>query len=78
MITIQGLTSRQYQLMDLLWNCEDLEQIHLVIKSLPTAADQWDALSLVQIAAQESMEQELGFSKECCDAASAAISHARG
>jgi hypothetical protein len=77
MITITGLTGRQKGIMDLLWNCRDLAQIQLFIKSLPTKADQYDALSLVTIATQESIEQELGFSQECRDAASLAISRAQ-
>ena len=76
MITITGLTERQRGIMDLLWGCQDLEQIQLFIKSLPTKADQYDALSLVQIATVESIEQELGFNKECKDAAAAAIARA--
>lgn len=76
MITIHGLTARQKQLMDLLWNCQDLEQITDLVNALPTVVDRYDALSLVMIATWESLEQELGFSKEDCDAAAAAISHA--
>lgn len=76
MITIHGLTERQRGIMDLLWNCQDLDQIQLFIKSLPTEQDRIDAHSLVTIATQESIEQELGFSKECKDAATAAIHNA--
>ena len=78
MISIEGLNERQRGIMDLLWNCQDIEQIQLFIKSLPTQSDQYDALSLVTIATHESIEQELGFSKECKDAAAAAIARARG
>lgn len=73
MITIQGLNERQRGIMDLLWNCEDIEQIKQFINALPTVQDKYDARSLVVIATQESIEQELGFSKETKDAAAAAI-----
>jgi len=76
MITITGLTDRQKTLMDLLWGCQDIEQIRTLIDALPTKQDKWDAMGLVEIATVESIEQELGFSKECTDAAAAAISNA--
>ena len=73
MITINGLTARQKILMDLLWSCENIEQIQAMISALPTAEDRYDARSLVLIATWESLEQELGFSKEDKDAADQAI-----
>jgi hypothetical protein len=76
MIHIDGLTHRQVQLMDLLWTCNDLEQIQQFIAALPTRADQLDAKSLVLVATWESIEQELGLSKECKDAAARAIANA--
>ncbi len=77
MITISGLTDRQKTLMDLLWGCQDIEQIRTLIAALPSAKDKWDAMGLVEIATVESIEQELGFDKECIDAATAAINAAR-
>ena len=76
MITIHGLTERQRGIMDLLWNCSDIEQINTLINALPSKQDQYDARSLVVIATVESIEQELGYSKECKDAAAIAISNA--
>ena len=76
MITIEGLNDRQKGIMDLLWNCNDLEQIQTLIAALPSKQDQYDARSLVMIATVESIEQELGYSKECTDAAKAAIARA--
>jgi hypothetical protein len=58
MITISGLTDRQRTIMDLLWTCRDLDQVNTFIKALPTVADRYDALSLVNIATQESLEEE--------------------
>jgi hypothetical protein len=58
MITISGLTTRQKTIMDLLWTCNDLDQVQTFIKALPTVADQYDALSLVNIATQESLEED--------------------
>ncbi len=73
MITIDGLTERQKGIMDLLWNCADIEQINALILAMPTKQDQYDARALVLIATWESIEQELGYSKECKDAAARAI-----
>lgn len=76
MIHIDGLTTRQVQLMDLLWTCNDQDQIKTFISALPTRADQLDARSLVLVATWESIEQELGYSKEHKDAATRAIANA--
>ena len=76
MIHIDGLTTRQVQLMDLLWTCNDMEQIKRFISALPTKQDQLDARSLVLVATWESIEQELGYSKEHKDAATLAIANA--
>ena len=72
MISIEGLNDRQRNIMDMLWNCENIEQIQTLIRALPTKQDQYDARSLVLIATWESLETELGFSKEVRDAAAAA------
>lgn len=61
MITITGLTERQKNLMDLLWQCQDQAQVMTLIKALPTKQDQCDAASLVDIAVWESIEQECGL-----------------
>jgi hypothetical protein len=58
MITISGLTTRQKTIMDLLWTCNDLDQVNTFIKALPTRADQQDARSLIVIATQESLEED--------------------
>ena len=58
MITISGLTTRQKTIMELLWTCKDLAQVQTFIKALPTVADQYDAISLVNIATQESLEED--------------------
>ena len=76
MITISGLTERQKNLMDLLWNCKDVEQVQTLIRALPTEQDRIDCAGLVKIATWESIEQELGLDSYA-DAAEAAISRAR-
>lgn len=59
--------------MDLLWNCENIDQITDLVNALPSLQDKYDARSLVLIATWESLEQELGFSEEDRNAAAAAI-----
>jgi hypothetical protein len=77
MITIEGLTQRQKQLMDIMWGCTTLDQVTAFIKALPTRKDQLDAASLVKIATWDSIEEEVGFTEEVQDAAQAAIDRAR-
>ena len=36
-ITLQGLTKQQYQLADLLWNCESQEAVEQLKRRLPAA-----------------------------------------
>ncbi len=73
MITIEGLNARQRQIMDLLWECPNIDAITALVNALPTVKDKYDARSLVLIATWEALESELGFSQEECDAAAAAI-----
>lgn len=76
MITITGLTERQKQLVDLMWNCQNLEQVNTLISALPTKQDQNDCRGLVTILIQETLEQEQGLDAYA-DLAEAAISRAR-
>ena len=62
--------------MDLLWGCEDLDQVRELIANLPTIKDQQDARSLVDIATWDSIEEELGLT-QYEETASRAISRAR-
>jgi hypothetical protein len=77
MITITGLTDRQRSIMDLLWGCQDLEQLRALIQGLPTVRDRIDAQGLIWIAQTESLELEQGL-EEYRDAANTAINSARG
>ena len=61
MITINGLTKRQHQIMDLLWSCSSIDQVELLIAAMPTEQDRNDAQGLVVIATVETLEQELGL-----------------
>ncbi len=61
MITINGLTTRQKNIMDLLWGCESIEQVNTLVAALPTAQDKRDAQSLIMIATWDTIEEELGL-----------------
>ena len=76
MITINGLTERQKQLVDLMWNCKDLDAVNTLIAALPTKQDRIDCKSLCTILVQETLEQELGL-EQYEAAATAAITRAR-
>lgn len=77
MITITGLTERQRSIMDMLWTMDSMDSVQLFIRSLPTLRDQVDAQSLIQIAVEETLEQE-GRLDAYADAAKRAIARARG
>ena len=76
MIQIENLTDKQRQIMDLLWSCDSLAQVQTLIRALPSAADQRDAVSLVKIATWETLEQE-GCLERYKDAAEIAVFNAR-
>lgn len=63
MIQIENLTARQRQIMDLLWQCEDMAQLKTLVNALPEHKDRLDAWSLVQIAMYESLEQQGGMDR---------------
>lgn len=75
MITLNGLTERQKQLVDLMWQCRDIEQVQTLIRALPTAKDQQDCRALMTVLVQETLEQEQGLG-QYADAAMAAIRNA--
>lgn len=61
MISIQGLTARQKSIMDMLWSMDSMDKVNAFIKALPTKQDQVDAATLIQIAVEETIEQEQGL-----------------
>ena len=75
MITINGLTERHKQLIELMWNCRDLDAVNTLINALPTKQDKLDCKSLCTILIQETLEQEEGLERYA-DAAEAAIARA--
>ena len=60
-ITISGLTARQKQVIDLLWNCQSLAQAEALVAALPTHRDRCDARSLLTMVAWDSIEQQEGL-----------------
>ena len=75
MVTITGLTQRQKQVIDLLWNCDSLESAQRLIRALPTHRDRCDAVSLLNMVALDAIEQEEGLD-QYADAATTAIARA--
>jgi hypothetical protein len=72
MIKLEGLTARQKQVIDLLWNCASLDQAQALVRALPTHRDRCDAQSLLTIVAYDCQELEQGL-EEYKDAALHAI-----
>ncbi len=75
MISISGLTQRQKAIMDMLWAMQSMDQVTQLIRALPTR-DAQDAHSLIQIAQQESLEED-GELDAYTEAAHSCISRAR-
>ena len=71
MITITGLTARQKQVIDLLWNCTTLEQARALVAALPTERDRADAGSLLLMVGWDCVELEEGLDQYAAAAAHA-------
>ena len=75
-ISIQGLTARQMEMMNEMWALERLDEVHSYIEDLDDEQDRFDALSLVEIATLESLEED-GAIKVYEDLARSIVDHAR-
>jgi hypothetical protein len=75
MITIDGLTSRQKSICELLWSCTDLDSVRTLVSALPLR-DRQDAQSIIALMTQDSIESELGLD-QYRSAADQAIAQAR-
>lgn len=60
MITISGLTPKQKALMDIMWTMDTMDKVRSFVSTLPKQ-DALDCLSLIEIATQESLEQDGGL-----------------
>ena len=60
-IKLSGLTARQKQVIDLLWNCPTIEAAQALVKALPTHRDRCDARAMLTMVAWDSIEQEEGL-----------------
>lgn len=57
MISITGLTPKQKVFMDVMWSMDSMPAVQSFIKTLPTR-DRQDCLSLIEIAVQETLEED--------------------
>jgi len=60
-IKIEGLTKKQKAIMEILWNCNSMDQAQLFIRSMPTHRDRCDAQSLMMLALWETLESKGGL-----------------
>lgn len=65
-ITLEGLTRQQYQIADLLWNCETQEQVQTLIQSMPTQYKQ-DAAVVHQLMIAAVMDQHTEITADVKD-----------
>jgi hypothetical protein len=57
MITIDGLTSRQKSICELLWSCTTLDSVRTLVAALPLR-DRQDAQTIVTLMTQDSQEED--------------------
>jgi hypothetical protein len=67
MITIDGLTSRQKSICELLWSCTTLDSVRTLVAALPLR-DRQDAQSIVTVMTQDSIEQDVGLDQYAAQA----------
>jgi hypothetical protein len=76
MITITNLTHKQKLLMSVLWELDSMDKVQAFISSLPRQ-DAQDARALLEIAVQETLEQEPGRMELYADYTAAVIRSAQ-
>jgi hypothetical protein len=65
-ITLEGLTHQQYQIADLLWNCESQEHVQTLINSMP-ADYKKDAVVIHQLMIAAVMDQHTEITEDVKD-----------
>ncbi len=68
-IQLEGLTRQQYQIADMIWSCENQEDVDRLIRNLPQGYKQ-DAVTIHQLMIAAVMDQYEGITddvKECID-----------
>ena len=59
MITLEGLTPKQKQLAQLIWDCDSQDQLTMLIRCLPTKEDRCMASTLSRVMIYEALEQNI-------------------
>jgi hypothetical protein len=59
MITLEGLTPKQKQLAQLIWDCDSQDQLTMLIRCLPTKEDRYMASTLSRVMIYEALEQNI-------------------
>lgn len=62
-ITLEGLTQQQYQIADLLWNCDSQESVEQLMSAMPKAY-QRDARVIHQLMIAATMDQYEGITED--------------
>ena len=62
-ITLEGLTQQQYQIADLLWNCDSQEQVQTLIQSMPPEYKR-DAVTIHQLMIAAVMDQHTEITED--------------
>lgn len=65
-ITLQGLTRQQYQIADLLWNCDTQAQVQTLIHSMPPQHKQ-DAETIYELMIAAVMDQHTEITEDVKD-----------
>lgn len=65
-ISLEGLTQQQYQIADLLWNCDSQQQVEALLASMPAQYKQ-DAVSIHQLMIAAVMDQHTEITADVKD-----------
>ena len=62
-ITIDGLTRRQVEICDMLWECDSIDEVRFLLDFVLSEEDRLTALTLIEIIHMESCEKEGGLER---------------
>lgn len=68
-IQLEGLTRQQYQIADMIWNCDSQESVARLMRAMPAAYKQ-DAETIYELMIAAVMDQHMEITEDVKDAIS--------
>ena len=65
-IQLHGLTKQQYQIADMIWNCDTQEDVQRLMQAMPAAYKQ-DAIVIHQLLIAAVMDQHMDITEDVKD-----------